>query len=104
MPSNSELTEAQFQRQVTAALELHGWRWYHTHDSRRSPAGFPDIIATKGRVLLAIELKRQSGKVSPEQYEWLEALKATGARACVLRPSHWDMFMRLIGQNGDKIE
>lgn len=60
---------------------------FHVHDARRSPAGFPDLVIV-GRGVLYRELKRQDGKVSPAQREWLDALAEAGADACVWRPSH----------------
>lgn len=66
--------EAAFAVKVENLLTLYGWRWYHTHDSRRSPPGFPDYVAVRGPELLFIELKAEAGRVRPAQREWLEAL------------------------------
>lgn len=96
MPKVPMISERAFQGTVTDALELYGWAWYHTHDSRRSPAGFPDIIAVRGPVMLAIELKREDGKTSVSQYRWLDMLRATGARAYVIRPSNFDTLLTMI--------
>jgi VRR-NUC domain len=60
---------------------------YHTHDSRRSPSGFPDLVCVGPRGVLFRELKRQQGKVSPEQREWLDALTVAGQNAAVWRPA-----------------
>ena len=46
-----------FQPQVVKLAKLCGWRPYHTHDSRRSAAGFPDLILIKDGWLIAAELK-----------------------------------------------
>ena len=51
---------------------------YHTWDSRHSPAGFPDLILLKGKVMIVAELKDTGKQCSAEQYEWLLAfLKVT---------------------------
>lgn len=92
------ISEKAFQDTVTAALELYGWLWYHTHDSRRCNKGFPDIIAVRGQTMLALELKREDGKATMEQYMWLDALKGTGARCFVLRPSNWDTLLSIISK------
>lgn len=56
---------------MQAALEEHlrltGWRYYHTHDSSRSVAGFPDIVCLRGDRVLVAELKTAKGRVSREQ-------------------------------------
>ena len=67
---------------VEALLDLYGWRWYHTHDSRRSRPGFPDYVALRGPELLFIELKAERGRVKAQQREWLDEL---GAFAHALR-------------------
>jgi len=55
-----------------------GFLVYHTHDSRRSEGGWPDVaIAGHGRLLVR-ELKRQSGVVTPEQKVWLATLSRCG--------------------------
>ena len=60
---------------------------YHTHDSRRSPSGFPDLVCVGPRGVLFRELKTQRGKVSAEQQEWLDALAAAGQNAGVWHPA-----------------
>jgi len=63
-----------------------GFLVYHTHDSRRSEGGWPDVaIAGHGRLLVR-ELKRQSGVVTPEQKVWLAPLADAGVDAGVWRP------------------
>jgi hypothetical protein len=49
-------------------------RAYHTHDSRRSQAGFPDLVLVRPPRLIFAELKTAKGRVSPAQGEWLEDL------------------------------
>ncbi|MCO4276116.1 VRR-NUC domain-containing protein [Pseudarthrobacter sp. HLT3-5] len=84
-----KLSEAQFQRQVIDLAKLHGFHLiYHTHNSRRSATGFPDLVMVSGsrhRVLFR-ELKTDVGKVAPAQLEWLDALQLAGINAGVWRP------------------
>lgn len=54
----------------------HGWKIYHTHDSRRSHPGWPDLALARNGRLLLIELKKQDGKVTPDQQAWLDELAA----------------------------
>jgi hypothetical protein len=46
-------------------------------------AGIPDIIALKAGRMYALELKRQGGKVSPEQRDTMDMLTAAGATCAV---------------------
>ena len=84
--SDAELTEADWFECVRDLLNLFGWHWIHQYDSRRSNPGFPDILAVKGHRQLAIELKREGGRVTPAQQRWLDALAATGAEVGVYMP------------------
>lgn len=49
--------------------------------------GFPDLVLCGNGGLLFRELKSATGKPSPEQQAWLEALTAAGGDACVWRPA-----------------
>lgn len=74
---------------VIAYARTLGYRVYHTHDSRRSAPGFPDlVIVGHGRVLFR-ELKREGGRLQPEQRDWLDALTAAGGDARAWFPSSW---------------
>lgn len=93
----ASMSEAELQTNVEQMMGALGWLSYHTHDSRRSNAGFPDLVAVKRGRLLFAELKRQSKNPEPEQVIWLEALRATqiedfeGAlpEVYVWKPSDW---------------
>jgi hypothetical protein len=78
---------------LEAIRELAGWcRWnvYHTHDSRRSEPGFPDLVlAHKDRGVLFVELKSEKGKLTKEQTGWGAVLLAAGADWRVWRPADW---------------
>lgn len=76
--AGGELAEAAFQAQVEGLARFYGWRLYHTHDSRRSAAGFPDLVLVRPPELLFVELKTDTGRVRPEQEEWLADLRAVG--------------------------
>lgn len=68
-------SEAVLQAHVLHLAALGGWRAYHTHDSRRSHRGFPDLVLVRpgvpGPQLVFAELKSSTGRATPEQTEWL---------------------------------
>lgn len=83
----ASMSERQLQDHVIALARRLGWLCYHTHDSRRSQPGFPDLVMVRGRVLYR-ELKSSSGVVSPQQQVWLQQLQVAGADAGVWKPAH----------------
>lgn len=89
---DERMSEAEFQRIVVQLAKLRGWLTYHTHDSRRSDEGFPDLVMVRERVIYA-ELKRERtdrARLSREQQKWISTLNASGAEVYVWRPSDWD--------------
>jgi VRR-NUC domain len=73
------ISERQLQEYVLELARLQGWLAYHTFDSRRSQAGFPDLVLVRPPRLLFVELKGETskgtlGKLSKAQREWLDAL------------------------------
>lgn len=88
------MTEAQFQSQVLALARAMGLVVYHTHDSRRSQPGFPDLVIVGSGGVLYRELKTDKGRVSPDQTYWMQALLAAGQDARVWRPSQWPVEIR----------
>ena len=79
--------ESVLHNQVVQLAEMYGWRWYHTHDSRKSPPGFPDLVLVRGDRLIFAELKTQRGRLTVDQVSWLAELQATCAEVFVWRPS-----------------
>jgi hypothetical protein len=94
------IPESAFQSQVLAFARLHGWRPYHTHDSRRSHPGFPDLVLVRERVIWA-ELKSDRGKVSAEQQAWIDALVRAGQEVYVWRPEDWGEIEMVLGQRSN---
>src|SRR5687767_3407358 len=83
------MSERELQAQVIELARMVGWLVYHTHDSRRSEPGFPDLVMVHERsgALLFAELKTTTGRVTMEQDRWLRALAVRGY-AFVWRPEH----------------
>lgn len=84
--TEAALSEPAWQAMVLELATLYRWVWYHTHDSRRSPAGFPDLVLVRNRVLFR-ELKTDKGDLTTEQLCWLHLLHDAGADVGVWRPA-----------------
>lgn len=69
------MTEKEFQRQVIDLAKAGSWRIYHTHDSRKSAAGFPDLTLVRKAHLIFVELKTDSGRPTADQLNWLDDLR-----------------------------
>lgn len=93
-----EQTEAQFQAAVIQYAKLRGWMHYHTHNSRRSVAGFPDLLFLRACSngsdveMVVAELKAERGRISPEQEQWLamfHQIPGRYVRTYLWRPTDW---------------
>ena len=94
----SLVSEKDWQRQVTDAAELYGWRWAHFRPAQRANGhwmtpvsgplgvGFPDLVLARERVIFA-ELKAEGAHLSPPQRAVRESLHRAGAEVYVWRPS-----------------
>ena len=95
------VTEAEFQETVVEMARALKWRVYHTHDSRRSDPGFPDLVLVRNGQLRFMELKREKGKLTPAQAEWLSAFSWVaahneGIHAGMFRPSDMERIKELL--------
>ena len=104
------LSEAEFQKQIITLFHLFGWKVAHFRKARirvkgvetyRTPvgadgAGWPDILAVRGGHIIAAELKSEQGKLTKEQYDWLEALGRTGIEVYIWRPSDYEAIEKLL--------
>lgn len=108
------IAESQLEQTILQAAQLLGWRCHHVRDSRRvlmGDVGFPDWVFARGGRVLVVELKREDGKLTPDQGSWLEALGWDGEQdqwlqdrlSCpclsiyVVRPSDLDRFLQVLG-------
>ena len=87
-----QFTEKEFQSQIIAAAQAMGWLHYFTYDSRRSPAGFPDLVLVRERVIYA-ELKTDIGRMTADQKLWRDCLLAAGQEWYLWRPKDWEQIM-----------
>ena len=96
-----EMSEAEWQGWVVTTARRFGWLAYHPYDSRRSEAGFPDLVLVRDDMLVFAELKRERGNLTGAQQAWLAALAgpaglATNVQVHVWRPSQLDEVLELL--------
>ena len=104
---NRTISERQLQQTIVEAATVTGcWLVYHTYDSRRSHAGWPDPVLlgkpgsrAEGWAMF-LELKDRRRQPTPEQRFWLSGLQAalSGDKVVValVRPAHLDWILALI--------
>jgi hypothetical protein len=91
------LGEDPFLRQILQLAKLYRWYAYHTHDSRHSEKGWPDLALLKRGVLILAEVKKQDGEVTPEQEAVIALLRQVpGIIVEVWRPSDWLHIQQLL--------
>lgn len=106
--SIKRISEAEFTAQVIELAHLLGWRVAHfrpawTNKGWRTPVqgdgkGFPDLVMVKGERLIFAELKSETGRMTPEQDAWHDALRPTGALMAVFYPRHWDVIVEILSE------
>ena len=86
------MKEAELQATILDAAALFGWIVQHNADSRRAPAGWPDLVLghPDRHEVVIWELKTAKGRVSKEQAQWLTVLAESGYEARVIRPDDLD--------------
>ena len=104
MVMDGSVTEAAFQDTVIKFAEFFRWYVYHTHDSRRSQPGFPDLVLVRNGQIIFAELKSARGRVSADQQGWINELErcawevgnANLLRVAVWRPANWPEIERVL--------
>jgi hypothetical protein len=101
--SELSISEREFMVQVIELAQWYRWKVYHTFDSRRSTAGWPDLAMTRAgtlnnpaRLVLA-ELKSTKGRLTLEQMDWLAALgQVPHVETYCWRPADWDQIVNIL--------
>jgi hypothetical protein len=89
------VSEAAFQAAVRRVARGYGWSVMHVHDSRRSPAGFPDLVLVRNNLCIFAELKTADGVLTLAQWHWLRALEAVEkTEAFLWRPEDMEAIRR----------
>jgi VRR-NUC domain len=90
-PKPRHYPEKDFMHSVLELVNLMGWLSYHTHNSKHSSPGFPDLVMVKDTHLIFAELKSDNGKTTPDQKKWLEALsKVETVSSHLWKPQDWE--------------
>jgi len=85
----ARMSETELQNKIIDWATLNGWLHYHTHDSRRSPSGFPDLVLVRAPEIIYAELKAEGKYATPRQRVWIASLKASGQEVYLWRPRDW---------------
>jgi len=103
-------SEREFQREVIKMAESLGWYFNHALPGKGrnkhltlfiGKRGFPDLVLCRPPRLIFAELKSETGKLSTDQQEWLEALRACGAEVYVWRPSELERITGILSDGID---
>ena len=70
------MLEREWQAQVVSAAQALGWTTYHTHDSRRSDKGWPDLVLVM----------------------WLDLLESEGVETYLWRPDDVDEVLAVLSR------
>lgn len=87
------MKEREWQAKVVETCNWLGLRHYHTFDSRRSVAGYPDLTVVGPYGVVFFELKSPKGRVTPQQEAWIADLQKAGQMAMVVRPHDFDYVL-----------
>ena len=82
MKESIRLSEAAIQRQVMKALEKEGWTCVKLIQTNLN--GMPDLLCMRHGMTMFVEVKSETGKVSPMQLHRIEKLKMNGFGAYVV--------------------
>ena len=100
--ANTGMSETALLAAVRKLATLNGFMTYHTHWSKGSEAGYPDLTLVhpkQGRIIFA-ELKSPTGKTTPAQDLWLASLRAAGAEVHLWRPADLATIAAILRNKG----
>ena len=99
IPTIKNISERDFQKEVSAMAERLGYKVFHNPDSRKVTAvGFPDLVLMQPETgaMFFWELKSAKGKIAYEQRLWINALAHNGSNAGIFRPADLELMRELL--------
>jgi hypothetical protein len=102
---NRQVTEAELQRQVLQLAHTFGWESFHPRFSWRSRKGYTDLTLWNPEArmfpvqipcVIWVELKTETGKVTPEQAATHLSMRKAGLTVYVWRPSDWPEILNVL--------
>lgn len=108
--ANKSQSEEDFQNQVIGLARLFRWKVAHfrrvkiqrssgacywSTPVQADGAGFTDLLMVRERVIYA-ELKKQNGKLDPEQEVWRDALLAAKQEWYCWKPADFDRIIEIL--------
>ena len=100
-----DLTEAEFQRQVTEVAVREGWDWMHigrigkyTPNGAKGTlgTGWPDLVLVRGPRLIFAELKAQKAGITPQRQREVLSLLSQAAETHIWRPSDLPLILEVL--------
>lgn len=100
-----DVSEQAFQQQVVELARVCRWRTMHvrrtvgrgrTWTTSTSVTGWPDLAIWRPGQFLLVELKSDTGKVTPDQQRVLSSLCAAGVDVRVWRPKDWEQIVETL--------
>ena len=104
------IAESKFQTLVEELAAYCGWTTFHLNAPQRSPAGFPDLVMFRDRIIFAeLKVRRPSdgrmGKLAPAQIEYAHTIqRAQGEYYSWLFPDDKDEIARVLAKPGQTVE
>lgn len=90
-------TERAFAAQIEEVFRLFGWRFFHPWHNVHSAPGFPDYCAIRPPRCLFVELKTNTGRLTPAQEDWLRELaRCPGVEVFLWRPQNWEAIIETL--------
>ena len=90
--------EKAFQAAVVKLAKRNGCMVFHVYNSRKSEPGWPDLFILRGHKCWIRELKVPPNTTTPEQDEWLAALRQAGFDVAVWEPKDWKEIERTLAR------
>ena len=90
------MREKEFENKIKAYLKERGHWYVKFFANGYTRRGIPDILACVNGIFVAIEVKTDTGKISPLQSREINAIRECGGMAFILRPEHFDTFKTII--------